>query len=41
MTAFVTLWSRLFCRGPSEWLLARATEPAQQLADRPRGPGQA
>ncbi len=29
MTVFATLWSRFFRRGPLEWLLGKATKPAE------------
>ncbi|MEV6130632.1 DUF418 domain-containing protein [Streptomyces violaceusniger] len=31
VTAFATLWSRYFRRGPLEWLLGKATKPAERV----------
>jgi uncharacterized membrane protein YeiB len=31
VTAFATLWSRFFARGPLEWLLGQATRVAERV----------
>lgn len=31
MTVFAALWSRRFRRGPLEWLLGKATQPAELI----------